>query len=100
MGKRRVRKDDHGSTLLKEVEKIAKEKGCKLVHLDTFDFQAKDFYLKRGYEIFDVLLKEYIVHFTLKGESNWLPLKIYFSIFRLLMKNPLNPFIILSSSGV
>lgn len=29
--------------------------GCYLVHLDTFDFQAKDFYLKHGYEIFGVL---------------------------------------------
>lgn len=32
-----------------------KEKGGKLVHLDTFDFQAKDFYLKNGYEVFGVL---------------------------------------------
>lgn len=30
-------------------------KGCNLVHLDTFDFQAKDFYLKHGYEVFGVL---------------------------------------------
>ncbi|WP_032121151.1 GNAT family N-acetyltransferase [Clostridium amazonitimonense] len=49
------RKDGYGSILLNEVEKIAKEKGCKLVHLDTFDFQAKDFYLKHGYEVFGVL---------------------------------------------
>lgn len=49
------RKDGYGSTLLKEVERVAKEKGCKLVHLDTFDFQAKDFYLKHGYEIFGIL---------------------------------------------
>ncbi|MGH4123443.1 MAG: GNAT family N-acetyltransferase [Clostridium sp.] len=45
----------YGSVLLNEVEKIAKEKGCKLIHLVTFDFQAKDFYLKHGYEIFGVL---------------------------------------------
>lgn len=49
------RKEGYGSVLLKEVEKIAKEKGCKLIHLDTFDFQAKDFYIKHGYEIFGVL---------------------------------------------
>ncbi|MBU5590147.1 GNAT family N-acetyltransferase [Clostridium sp. MSJ-4] len=49
------RKDGYGSALLNEVEKIAKEKGCELVHLDTFDFQAKDFYLKHGYEVFGVL---------------------------------------------
>jgi GNAT superfamily N-acetyltransferase len=49
------RKCGYGSILLKEVESIAKEKGCKLVHLDTFDFQAKDFYIKQGYEVFGVL---------------------------------------------
>lgn len=49
------RKDGLGSKLLKEVERIAKENGCKLMHLDTFDFQAKDFYLKHGFEIFGVL---------------------------------------------
>jgi GNAT superfamily N-acetyltransferase len=49
------RKDGYGSALLNEAEKIAKEKGCRLVHLDTFDFQAKDFYIKHGYEIFGVL---------------------------------------------
>ncbi|WP_160672140.1 GNAT family N-acetyltransferase [Clostridium sp. C8-1-8] len=45
----------YGSILLKEVEDIAKERGCKLIHLDTFDFQAKDFYLKHGYEVFGIL---------------------------------------------
>ncbi|MDR7856780.1 GNAT family N-acetyltransferase [Tissierella sp.] len=49
------RKEGYGSALLNAVEKIAKDKGCKLVHLDTFDFQAKDFYLKQGYEVFGVL---------------------------------------------
>jgi len=44
-----------GARLLKEVEDISKDKGCKLVHLDTFDFQAKDFYIKQGYEIFGKL---------------------------------------------
>ena len=29
--------------------------GAYLSHLDTFDFQAKDFYLKHGYEIFGTL---------------------------------------------
>lgn len=53
--KEEFRKDGYGSALLNEVEKIAKEKGCKLIHLDTFDFQAKDFYLKHGYEVFGVL---------------------------------------------
>lgn len=53
--KAEFRKYGYGSALLNEVEKIAKEKGCKLIHLDTFDFQAKDFYIKHGYEVFGVL---------------------------------------------
>lgn len=53
--KEEYRKEGYGSVLLNEVEKVAKEKGCKLIHLDTFDFQAKDFYLKHGYEVFGVL---------------------------------------------
>ena len=44
-----------GSVLLQKVEQEAKEMGSTLVHLDTFDFQALDFYLKNGYEIFGVL---------------------------------------------
>ncbi len=44
-----------GSTLINKVELEAKKLGCHLIHLDTLDFQAKDFYLKQGYEIFGVL---------------------------------------------
>ena len=41
--------------LIKKVEEIAKQKGCGLIHLDSFDWQAKDFYLKHGYEVFGIL---------------------------------------------
>lgn len=44
-----------GHTLLETLETEAKTLGAKLVHLDTFDFQAKDFYLKEGYRIFGEL---------------------------------------------
>ena len=44
-----------GTTLLREIESIAAKNGCKLAHLDTYDFQAKDFYLKQGYDIVGVL---------------------------------------------
>ncbi len=37
------------------MEREAQNKGAILVHLDTFDFQAKDFYLRHGYEVFGVL---------------------------------------------
>lgn len=49
------RKQGLGSKLLKEIERIAVEENCTLIHLDTFDFQAKDFYIKHGYEVFGVL---------------------------------------------
>ncbi len=44
-----------GAYLLNMLEKTAKNKGATLVHLDTFDFQAKDFYIKQGYTVFGVL---------------------------------------------
>ena len=49
------RKQGLGTMLLKEVERVAEEEKCTLIHLDTFDFQAKDFYLRHGYEVFGTL---------------------------------------------
>lgn len=47
-----------GSSVLNQAETAAKERGCKYVFLDTFDFQAPEFYRKHGYkEVFT--LKEY-----------------------------------------
>ncbi|BBF41929.1 PhnO protein [Lachnospiraceae bacterium KM106-2] len=39
-----------GSSILEKAEKAAKERGCKYVFLDTFNFQAPKFYEKHGYE--------------------------------------------------
>jgi GNAT superfamily N-acetyltransferase len=64
------RKSGLGSKLLKEIEKIAKEKECHIIHLDTFDFQAKDFYIKHGYKIFgqlDECPKEHVRFFMKKS---------------------------------
>ena len=44
-----------GCQLLQYAENEASTLGAVLSHLDTFDFQAKDFYLKQGYEIFGTL---------------------------------------------
>ena len=44
-----------GAKLLSDIEESAKDKGCYLIHLDTFDFQAKEFYEKQGYTVFGVL---------------------------------------------
>ena len=45
----------YASALVKDVENTAKEKNCKLSHLDTADFQARGFYEKLGYTVFGVL---------------------------------------------
>ncbi len=44
------RKTGIGTRLLKYVEDIAREKGTTVAMLDTFDFQAENFYLKNGYQ--------------------------------------------------
>ena len=49
------RKHGFGSKLLKRAEEIAKEKGCNFIHLDTFSFQALEFYKKNGFEVFGTL---------------------------------------------
>jgi GNAT superfamily N-acetyltransferase len=49
------RNKGYGKLLLNKVEREARTNNCHLMHLDTFDFQAKDFYLKNGFEVFGVL---------------------------------------------
>ena len=44
-----------GSALLDAIEREARKHNAHLIHLDTFDFQAKAFYEKKGYEVFGVL---------------------------------------------
>jgi len=43
------------SKLLQDVEEFAKGLGCHLSYLETYDFQAKEFYINNGYKIFGVL---------------------------------------------
>lgn len=43
---------DYGRTLILEAEKFARQNECIGTYLDTFSFQAPDFYLKLGYEVF------------------------------------------------
>lgn len=49
------RKTGLGSNLLKRAEEEAISQGATLALVDTFDFQAKDFYLKHDYIIFGEL---------------------------------------------
>ena len=53
--KEECRNRGYASLLLENVENIAKEMGCKLAHLDTFDFQARGMYEKLGYTVFGTL---------------------------------------------
>lgn len=39
-----------GSQLLKKLESVVKAKGCRKIILDTYSFQAPEFYAKQGYE--------------------------------------------------
>lgn len=53
-----LRGQNIGSQILKQAEEVAKERGCKYAFLDTFSFQAPEFYKKYGYqEVF--ALEEY-----------------------------------------
>ncbi len=45
----------YGTLLLQKAEGKAKHLGGYLSHLDTFDWQAKDFYERLGYSVFGVL---------------------------------------------
>ncbi len=49
------RKAGLGTLLMQAIEKEAKEQGCYLAHVDTFDFQARGFYEKNGYTLFGTL---------------------------------------------
>ncbi|MBS4174662.1 GNAT family N-acetyltransferase [Bacillus sp. FJAT-49736] len=48
----RLRGQGMGAKLLKKVEELAVEKGCRMIRVDTFSFQAPEFYQKQGYEVY------------------------------------------------
>ena len=53
----RWRRHGLGSVLLREVERIAREKGCRVVTLGTASYMARPFYEKHGYTVFTTLKK-------------------------------------------
>ena len=40
-----------GGQLLGEIERMAVERHCECIELDTYSFQAPEFYMKKGYEV-------------------------------------------------
>jgi GNAT superfamily N-acetyltransferase len=44
-----------GSRLMSAIEETAARQGCTHAHLDTFSYQARPFYERRGYRLFGVL---------------------------------------------
>jgi GNAT superfamily N-acetyltransferase len=50
-----VRGSGYGTLLMRAAEREAARRDCRNIYLDTFSFQAVDFYLKLGYQIFGEL---------------------------------------------
>ncbi|UFT98342.1 GNAT family N-acetyltransferase [Radiobacillus kanasensis] len=50
-----VRGKGYGSELIEHIEFFAKENNCRLLLLDTFSFQAPDFYQKLGFDVVGVV---------------------------------------------
>lgn len=53
-----LRGHGYGKTLMEEAEAMAREENCVFMHLDTFSFQAPEFYKNLGFEVFG-LIDEY-----------------------------------------
>jgi len=53
--KEELRDQGHGRRLLTLAEEEAQQRGVKNAYLDTFSFQAPDFYKQCGYEVFGEL---------------------------------------------
>ena len=56
-----------GTRLMDAVEEEARRVGCSLIYLDTFSYQAPEFYKKRGFEVAGIIedFPEGHSHYTL-----------------------------------
>ena len=75
----RYRHQGIGSMIISEVERIAREKGCRVVTLGTASYMARPFYEKHGYTVFTTLKKangyiDYsLVKYLDKDTPNYVP---------------------------
>lgn len=58
-----LRGQKYGTKIMQAVEEEGKKRGCKYSTVDTYSFQAKDFYLKNGYQIIGEV-KNHLFHHT------------------------------------
>lgn len=49
------RRRGYGSSLLNEAERMARNNDCTFIKLNTFSFQAPEFYLKHGYSMVAII---------------------------------------------
>ncbi len=49
-----LRGSGHGLKIIQRLEEVARSNGARSALLDTYDFQARNFYQKLGYEVFGV----------------------------------------------
>ena len=71
-----LRGQGYGHSLLAAAEAEAVRRGCRYAVLDTFDFQAPDFYAARGYEVFGTLPDfppGHAKHYMVKTLTGFLP---------------------------
>ncbi|SDE43988.1 Acetyltransferase (GNAT) family protein [Paenibacillus sp. UNCCL117] len=66
------RKQGLGKRLLEEAEQIARSKECTFIKLNTFSFQAPEFYKKHGYAVMGIIenAPQGSKHYYLKKELN------------------------------
>ena len=75
----RYRHQGIGSMIIREVERIAREKDCRVVTLGTASYMARPFYEKHGYTVFTTLKKangyiDYsLVKYLNKDTPNYVP---------------------------
>jgi len=67
-----IRHSGYGTKLLSEVEKIAIDRKCDFIKVDTLSFQALDFYRSNGYQVFGSIdnVGRDFEHYYLKKDLN------------------------------